>query len=112
VAITLEGAGTPRSMPRWGLLVVVAGVLPGDSFEVPFIQDEQPVEAFGTNGPHPTLRVGIGPRRSDACLDHPDALGAKHLVEGRRELGVPIPDPELDISPAVGQVTHQVGGSG
>jgi hypothetical protein len=43
------------------LLAVVAGVLPEDSFEVPFTQDEHPVEAFGPHRPHPALGVSIWP---------------------------------------------------
>src|SRR5664280_1565611 len=74
--------------------VVMADVLAKFPFEVTVVQNEQPVEAFGAHGPHPALCVGIGPGRSDWRLDHPDALGAKHLVEAGRELGVPIPDQE------------------
>src|SRR5664280_2728718 len=92
------------------LLVVVAGVRTRDPFEVAMAQDRQPVEAFRTSSPHLTLRVGIGPRRSDWRLDHPDVLGVEHLVEAGRELGVPIPDQELDRSSAVHQITDQVAG--
>jgi len=90
-------------------LVVVAGVLPKDPFEMATAQDEHPIEAFGANRAHPALGVGVGPRSSDRRLDHPDAFRAKHLVEAGRELGVPIPDQELDGSAAVYKVADQVG---
>jgi hypothetical protein len=90
--------------------VVMADVLAKFPFEVTVVQNEQPVEAFGAHGPHPALCVGIGPGRSDWRLDHPDALGAKHLVEAGRELGVPIPDQELDRPTAVHEITNQVTG--
>jgi len=92
------------------LLVVVTDVFPKHSSEVAMAHDEYPVEAFVAYRPHPAFGVGIGPRRSDWRLDHPNALGAEHLVEAGGELGVPIPDQELDGSSSVHQVTHQVAG--
>jgi hypothetical protein len=56
------------------LSVVLPDVAAEDSFEVALAENEQPVETFGSNRPHPTLRVRVGPRRSDRCLDHPDAF--------------------------------------
>jgi hypothetical protein len=47
---------------------------------------------------------------TDRCPDHPDAFGAEHLVEAGTELGVPIPNEELDRSTAVYQITDQVAG--
>src|SRR5664280_1281716 len=73
-------------------------------------EDEHVVEAFVSHGSHPAFRVGVGSRRPDRCPDHPDALGAEHFVEGCCELGVPIPDQELDRSAAVHQITDQVAG--
>jgi hypothetical protein len=73
-------------------------------------EDEHPVEAFGPNGPHPSFRVGVRPRRTDRCLDYANALRGKDLVEAGRELCVAIPDEELDGARAVCQGTHQVAG--
>jgi hypothetical protein len=90
------------------LAVVVADVLAKDSFERSMSQNEQPVKAFCTHGPHPAFRVGIGSRRSNRCFDHPDALGAKYLVETGRELRVTVSDEELDGSTSVQEITDQI----
>ena len=73
-------------------------------------QNEQPVETFSPNCPHPPLRVCVGPRRSNWCLDDPDALRAEYLVEAGGELGVTVPDEELDRATTVGEITDQVAG--
>jgi hypothetical protein len=44
------------------LSVLVVLVLSKDSFELTVAQNEQPVEAFGTNRPHPTFSERVGPR--------------------------------------------------
>jgi hypothetical protein len=55
---------------RWGrrveldtsvrtLLVVVADIFTKDSFEVTLAQNEQPVEALCSDGPHPTFVRGV-----------------------------------------------------
>src|SRR5664280_3543032 len=49
-------------------------------------------------------------RPAPRCLDHPDALGAEYLVEVGGELGVPVPDQELDRATALGEITDQVAG--
>jgi hypothetical protein len=97
---------TMRALP-----VVVIDIFTKYPFEMTLAQDEHPVEAFGPHRPDPTLRKGIGPRRSDRCLDHPDALGPKDLLEAGRELGVSIPNEELDGSTTVQEITDQVTGT-
>jgi hypothetical protein len=68
------------------LLVVVGDVLAKNPLQVTVTEDEHPVEAFGPNGPHPWFCVGVRTRRTDRCLDHPNALRSKDLVEAGREL--------------------------
>ena len=92
------------------LLVVVAGTLTEDSLEVALAKDEQPIEALRPDRSHPSFRVSVGPWRSDGRLDHPDSLGAEHLVEAGGGLGVPVPDEELDGAPSFGQITDWVAG--
>jgi hypothetical protein len=58
----------------WALSVVVADVLPKDTLKVAATENKHPVEAFVSHRPHPAFRVGIGSRRSNRCLDHPDAF--------------------------------------
>jgi hypothetical protein len=85
------------------LSVVVADVLPHHPFEVSPAEDEHPVQALRPRGSHPALRIGVGARRSDRGLDHPDTLRAEYLVDA--EPGVPVPDQDLDGSAAAGQAT-------
>ena len=56
------------------LAVVMAHVLSKHSLEVAMAKDEHPVETFGPDGFHPAFRVGIGPRRPNWGLDHPNAF--------------------------------------
>jgi len=44
----------------------------------------------------------------DRCLDHPDALSAEDLIEGRAELGVPIVEQEADGVVTVIQLHDEV----
>ncbi len=70
------------------MLVVMTDVDREDSFEVTSIHDQDPVETLATYGADPPfderVRAGCPYRRAD----RPDALGAEHLVERRRELAV------------------------
>jgi hypothetical protein len=52
--------------------------------------DQQPVEAFGADGPRPPSRVGVGAGRLHRCDQHLGALGAEHVVEPVAELRVTI----------------------
>ncbi len=88
--------------------IVVLHVLPKYSLEMTMAEDEDPVEAFSPNRPHPTFGEGIGSRRSDRRFDDSDTLGAEYLVEGGGELGVAIPNQEPDGSTEAREVAHQV----
>jgi hypothetical protein len=90
--------------------VVMADVLSKDSLEVVMAEDEHPIEAFGPDGSHPALRVGVGSRRTNRGLSHTDAFGKEHLVEAGRELGVPIADQELDGASPISQIAKEVAG--
>ena len=61
--------------------IVVLHVLPKNSLEMTMAEDEDPVEAFSPNRPHPTFSEGIGSRRSDRRFDDSDTFGAEYLVE-------------------------------
>jgi hypothetical protein len=90
------------------LLVVVIDIVPKYSFEMSMAEDEDAVQAFSPNCPHPTFSVGIGPRGSDRRLDDSDPFRSEDLVESRRELCVAIPDQELDRSTSVREIANQV----
>jgi len=92
------------------LSVVVVDVPAEDSLEIAMAEDRDPGQIFGPNRLYPTFSEGIGLRRSDWRLDDSDAFEAEHLVEAGGELGVPVPDEELDRSTAVGEIANQVAG--
>ena len=76
--------------------VEVLDVLAEHMAQMALSKDEQPVQALPAERSDPALTDGVGARRPDGGADDSDALGAKHLVERRGELGVAIPDQELD----------------
>jgi hypothetical protein len=76
--------------------VVVLDVFTDDGFEVTSADDEHAIDALPADGADETLGECIGTRCSDRCADYPDAIGAEDLVEVGCELGIAIPDQELD----------------
>jgi hypothetical protein len=89
---------------------VVVDVLADHCFEVTAADDEHPVEALPADGADEALGKCFGTRGSDRCADGSNALGAENLVEASRELGVAIPDQELDRSCTLGEFIGQVPG--
>ena len=87
----------------WALGVVVVDVDAQDAVELARSEDQQPVQAFGSCGPHEALGVRVGLRRPERCLDHLDAVGAKDLVEAGDELRVAVADQELDVVERAGE---------
>jgi hypothetical protein len=73
----------------WTVAVVVGGVLAQDRHQMTFTDDEHPVGALAADRAHPALREGVcsGRRR---CLEHVDAVGGEHRVEGCGELAVAV----------------------
>ena len=78
------------------MFVVVTDVDPEDAFEVPSVHDQDPVEAFATDCADPPFDERVRARCAYGCADRPDAVGAEHLIEGRRELAVTVVDQEPD----------------
>src|ERR1035441_8362349 len=78
--------------------------------EVTSADDQHPVEALPADRADEALGEGIGTRSSVRCAGDPGALGAKDLVEAGRELGIAIPDQELDWSCTLGEFIGQVSG--
>src|SRR6266700_7770944 len=67
------------------------------AFERAAIEDQQPVEAFGTHGSDEAFgdRVRLG--RLHRCLHDPDSFDAEDLVEGAGVLAVAVTDQETDL---------------
>ena len=81
-----------------------------DGFEVTSIADQQPIQALGPDGPNPSFRIGVGPRRPDGGSDDAGVLGLEDPVEAGHELCVAVTDQELDLLVVVGQGGGQVAG--
>ena len=60
--------------------VVVDDVSGENSFEVPAVHDQGPVEALAPCGADPPFDEGVRARRSHRCADRPDAFGTEHLI--------------------------------
>src|SRR6266545_2429636 len=76
------------------LAVVVQRVNPQDVLEVAAADDQEPVEAFRSDGADEPLREGVRLRRLHRRVDHPNSFAAEDLVEARGELAVAIMDQE------------------
>lgn len=74
--------------------VVVLGVRAKDALQVTSSEDEDVVQALASNGSDPSLRDGVGLGRANGCLHHGEAFSPEDLVEGPRELGIPISNEE------------------
>ena len=66
------------------MTVVVGEVLDQDLLKMAATEDEEPVQALPADGADEALGEGVRPRGLNRRLDDPDALGAEHVVEGRR----------------------------
>src|ERR1039458_6055795 len=78
------------------------------SLEVTVAEDQGPVEAFASEGADHPLADGVRPGSTDGGLHDSDAIGSENLVEGPWELGVTIPDQELDRRRPLGQLVAEV----
>jgi hypothetical protein len=84
----------------------VLDVLAQDAFELAAVEDQQPVQALGTNGSHEPFGDGVRLRRSCGRLDDPDAAAAEHLVEGVAVLAVAVADQQAQA--LVGEIEAEV----
>lgn len=91
--------------------VVVLDVLMDHGFEVASTDDEHAINALQADGPVETFGECIGARSSDRGKDGPGTSGEEDLVEAGRELGVAIPDQELDRAWTLGEFIGQAGQS-
>ena len=84
-----EGEGAMRSPA-----VVVLGICPERSIEVPPTEDERPILALRPDRRDDPFGVGIGIGSPDRGEDHPGALRADHRVKRSAERRVPVVDEE------------------
>src|SRR5436190_12537169 len=64
------------------LAVVVVDVNAEHAFELTAVEDQQPVETFGTHAPDEALRARVCFRRSHRRLHDPGAPATEDFVEG------------------------------
>ena len=84
----------------------MVGVDAKDVLEVAPVQDQQPIEALGTDGADEPLGDCVRLRRPHRRLHDPDAFAAEDLVEGAGVLAVAIADEEAHA--AVAEVEAEV----
>jgi hypothetical protein len=90
--------------------VVVGDVGSQDGFEMASPEDEDPVEAFASDGADPAFGVGVGLGGADGGPDRGDVFGAKDVVEGTGEVGVSVSDQETAPSQVFSGPYREVAG--
>jgi hypothetical protein len=90
--------------------VVVIDVLIEDQPQMPFAGNQHPVQALAAAAGDPAFGDRVRARRPYGRLDDPDADRGEHRVECRGELGVPVPDQELEAVGVAFQGHEQVAG--
>jgi hypothetical protein len=89
----------------WPMAVVVVLVLVEHGGGVPLVDEQSAVEEFVSDE---AFGYRVGPRRPYRCLDDADVSGGEDSVEGCGELGVAVPDEELEATADVVEVHEQV----
>jgi hypothetical protein len=62
------------------------------------VQNEDVIETFLPDGPHPAFRIAVGLWGTKGCADNLNSHGAKHVVELSGELRVPVMDKESEVA--------------
>jgi hypothetical protein len=90
--------------------VIVLDVLTQDQPQVPLAGDQHPVQALALGTGNPPLRDRVRPRRLDRRPDDPDSGCREHGVERRGELGIPVPDQELQAISLIPEAHQKIAG--
>jgi hypothetical protein len=90
------------------VVIAVSGVLDQHLLEMSAPEDEEPIGALSADGPDESLGERVRSWCSNGCLDDPDPLRAKHLVETRGELRVFVPDEDLGCARSPCKVEAQI----
>lgn len=85
-------------------------ILGQDLAQVRGVDDKHPVEDLVAHAACPAFHDRVHAGRLGRGEHDPDARGAEHFVEHRRELGVAVTDQEFEVACVVAQVEHQVAG--
>jgi hypothetical protein len=84
----------------WALAVVVVDVDAQGAVELALSENQQPVQAFASRGPHEAFGVRVGLRRAERRSDNVDAFGAEDLVKAGDEFRVAVAIRKLTSSRA------------
>jgi len=74
-----------------------------DALEVTRIENQQPIEALGTNGSHESFRDPVRLRRQNRRAHDTNAPALKHLIETPREFPIVIAEQETNWFRALGE---------
>jgi hypothetical protein len=92
----------------WPAAVVVLDIQADDTFEVPLVPDQRPVQALGSDGPHPALGERGRLRRPRRSLDRLHAGRCEHRIERGSELAVPVTDQKSEPINMVAEVNQEI----
>jgi hypothetical protein len=95
---------------RCGRWVLMVHVLAQDQPQVPFAGDQDPIQALTAGAGNPAFRDRVRPRRLDRRLDDSRLGRGEHCVERCGELGIPVPDQELEAVSLIVEMHQHVAG--
>ena len=104
------GGRSLAQRPVRAMNVIVLDVLTQDQPQVPLAGDQHLVQALAPGTGNPPLRDRVRPRRLDRGLDDPHAGRGEDRIEGRGELGIAVPEQELDAASVILEGHQQVTG--
>jgi hypothetical protein len=96
--------------PMRAVFVVVPDVDPQDPPKVAAADDQQPVQALGTDRADPSLGVPVRFGRPHRRQQHLGTLGAEHVVKAVGELRVMVADKEAQLPSLLAQRQQEVAG--
>jgi hypothetical protein len=67
-----------------------------DPLKMTGVEDQQPIKALGTDGPHESFRNPVRLRRLNRRPHDPNAGTLKHLIEAPRELAIVVPNQQAN----------------
>jgi hypothetical protein len=90
------------------VLVEMRRVLGQDVFKMAPVKDQYSVEQLAADGANPSFGDRIRSGRPHRCAQDANAFASEHGIEDVGELGIPIPDQELESCHALAEVLQQI----
>jgi hypothetical protein len=91
-------------------VVVVSAVLPEHGPEVPFGDNQHPIQALPSAAADPSLRVRVRPGCHERCQDHLGSVRAEDAVEAAGDLSIVIVDQQAELHPLVFELPAEIPG--